>query len=71
MILLDTNKMKNLKIDLAFGEMLFQLRSVILLTCVMHHTKSRQNSEKREMVNWFTMVLFDVVIRLQDNWVQL
>ncbi len=35
------------------------------------YTKSRQNSEKRGMVNWFTMVLFDVEIRLQDNWVQL
>ena len=23
------------------------------------YTKSRQNSEKREMVNWFTMILFD------------
>ncbi len=30
-------------------------------------TKSRQNSEKREMVNWFTMVLFDEEIRLQDH----
>ena len=35
------------------------------------YTKSRQNSEKREMVNWFTMVLFDVEIRLQDHWVKL
>jgi hypothetical protein len=33
------------------------------------YTKSRQNSEKREMVNWFTMVLFDLKIRLQDHWV--
>jgi hypothetical protein len=29
------------------------------------YTKSRQNSEKREMVNWFTMVLFGVEIRLK------
>ena len=37
------------------------------------YTKSRQNSEEREMVmvNWFTMVLFDVEIRLQDHWVKL
>jgi hypothetical protein len=35
------------------------------------YTRSRQNSEKREMVNWFTMVLFDIEIRLQDHWVQL
>ncbi len=35
------------------------------------YTNSRQNSEKREMVNWFTMVLFDVEIRLQDHWVKL
>ncbi len=32
---------------------------------------SRHNSEKREMVNWFTTVLFDVEIRLQDHWVKL
>ena len=35
------------------------------------YTKSRQNSENREMVNWFTMVLFDVEIRLPDHWVKL
>ncbi len=36
------------------------------------YTKTKQNSEKREMVNWFTMVLlFDVEIRLQDHWVKL
>jgi hypothetical protein len=35
------------------------------------YTKPRQNSEKREMVNWFTMVLFDVEILLQDHWVKL
>ncbi len=35
------------------------------------YTKSRQNSEKREMVNWFTMVLFDVEIRLQEHWEKL
>ena len=35
------------------------------------YTKSRQNSEKREMVNWFTMVIFDVEIRLQDHLVKL
>ena len=35
------------------------------------YTKSRQNSVKKEMVNWFTMVLFDVEIRLQDHWVKL
>jgi hypothetical protein len=28
------------------------------------YTKSRQNSEKRELVNWFTA--FDLEIRLQD-----
>jgi hypothetical protein len=33
---------------------------------------SRQNSKNREMVNWFTMILFDVEIRLQDHyWVRL
>ena len=35
------------------------------------YTKSRQSSEKGDTVNWFTMVLFDVEIRLQDHWVQL
>ncbi len=35
------------------------------------YTKSRQNNEKRDLVNWFTMALFDVVIRLQDHWVKL
>ncbi len=35
------------------------------------YTKSRQNSEKRGMVNWFTPILFDVEIRLQDHWVKL
>ncbi len=34
-------------------------------------TKSRQNSEKREMVNWFTMVLFDGEIRIQDQIVEI
>jgi hypothetical protein len=33
--------------------------------------KSSQNSEKRAMVKWFTMVLFDVEIRIQDHWVKL
>jgi hypothetical protein len=28
------------------------------------YTKSRQNSEKGEMVNWFTTLVFDVEIRL-------
>ena len=35
------------------------------------YTKSRQNREKREMVNWFTMVLYDAETRLQDHWVKL
>ncbi len=35
------------------------------------YTKSRQNSEKREMVNWFTTLVFDVEMRPQDHWVKL
>ncbi len=35
------------------------------------YTKSRQNSEERAMVNWFTTVLFDVEMCLQNHWVKL
>ncbi len=35
------------------------------------YTKSRQNSVKKEMVNWFTTILFDVEIRLQAHWVKI
>ncbi len=34
------------------------------------YTKSRQNSEKRGMVNWFISVFFDAAIRVQDHWVK-
>jgi hypothetical protein len=37
----------------------------------LYHTKPRQNSVKNVLVNWFTMVLFDVEIRLPDHWVKL
>ncbi len=30
-----------------------------------------QDSEEREMVNWFTTILFDVLIYIQDHWVKL
>jgi hypothetical protein len=35
------------------------------------YTKSRQDSENREMVNWFTTLIFHVEIRLQHHWVNL
>ena len=35
------------------------------------YTKSRQNSEERAMVNWFTTLVFDVEIRHQDHWVKM
>ncbi len=50
--------------------MLFQLCFGLIHT-YKQHTKPRQNSVKNVLVNWFTMVLFDVEIRLQDHWVKL
>ncbi len=58
--------------QLVFGEIkLLQTRQFDDFGWNWPYTKSRQNSEKRGMVNWFTMVLFDVKIRLQDHWVKL
>ena len=41
---------------------LLQIRQFADIGRNRSYTKSRQNSEKREMVNWFTPLVFDVEI---------
>ena len=53
----------------SFQIKLLQIRQFADIGRNRSYTKSRQNSEKREMVSWFTMVVFDVEIRLPDHWV--